>query len=49
MYNSLRRRRGSNTAVDAHVRQLPAECHAGTPADYLRRHARESAEAARGT
>src|SRR5437899_2915315 len=47
MYNGLRRRRGPNPGADARDRRMPAEFHEGTRRDFLRRHARESAEAAR--
>jgi RNA-directed DNA polymerase len=49
MYSSLRRRGGSNRPADARDRLVPAESHVGTARDYLRRHERESAIAARGT
>ena len=49
MYNSLCRRGGDNRPADAHARQVSADSHCGTTADFLRRHERESAEAARGT
>jgi hypothetical protein len=48
-YNSLRRRGGSNEPADAHARQVPADLHEGTAVDFLRRHERESASAARGS
>jgi hypothetical protein len=49
LYNSLRRREGYKRPVDADDRQVPVESHRGTPADFLRRHERESAKAARRT
>src|SRR4051794_34349116 len=49
MYNSLRRRGGSNRPADAHARQVSADAHCGSTAEYLRRHGRESADVARGT
>jgi retron-type reverse transcriptase len=42
------RRRG-NGIVGARARQAPADSHQGRPGDFLRRHAVEAAEAARGT
>jgi hypothetical protein len=47
-YNSLRRRGGSNQPADAHARRVPADLHEGSAVDFLRRHERESAGAARG-
>jgi hypothetical protein len=47
-YSSLRRRGGSNEPADAHARRVPAGLHEGSAADFLRRHGRESAGAARG-
>jgi hypothetical protein len=49
MYNSPRRRGGSNELADVHARQEPAESRTGAPRDFLRRHERETAEAVRGT
>jgi len=49
MYNSPRRRGGYKRLADVHARQLPAEAHKGSYRDFLRRHERESAIAARGT
>jgi group II intron reverse transcriptase/maturase len=49
MYSSLRRRGGSNQLADARDRLVPAGSHVGTSRDYLCRHERESAIAARGT
>ena len=46
MYSGLRRRRGSNEDADARARQMPADLHEGTRWDFLRRHERESADAA---
>ncbi len=48
MYNSPRRRGGSNRLADAHTRQVPAETHKGSYREFLRRHERESAIAVRG-
>jgi hypothetical protein len=49
MYNSPRRRGGSNRLADVHARRVPAEAHKGSYRDFLRRHERESAKAVRGT
>src|SRR5262245_47361368 len=49
MYDSVRRRGGVERPADAHARRVPAESHRGTARDYLSRHGRESATAARGT
>ena len=49
MYNSLRRRGGSNRPADARARQVPADRHEGSYRDFLRRHECESADAARST
>ncbi len=49
MYNSPRRRGGSNRPADARARRVPADYHEGSCRDYLRRHERESADAARAT
>lgn len=49
MYSSLGRRGGSNRPADARDRLEPAELHEGTARDFLRRHGRESADAARRT
>jgi RNA-directed DNA polymerase len=48
MYNSPRRRGGSNRLADAHARQVPAEAHKGSYRDFLRRHERETANAVLG-
>ena len=47
MYNSPRRRGGSNRPADARARRVPADYHEGSCRDFLRRHERESADAAR--
>ena len=49
MYESLRRRGDEKRPADAHDRRGSAGPHEGTDRDFLRRHGRESAEAARGT
>jgi hypothetical protein len=49
MYNSPRRRGGSNRLAEIHARQVPAEDHKGSYRDFLRRHRSESAIASRGT
>jgi hypothetical protein len=49
LYKSLRHREGYKRPGDADDRQVPTEAHRGSPADFLRRHQRESAIAARGT
>jgi retron-type reverse transcriptase len=49
MYNSPRRRGGSKQPADARARQVPADFHVGSYPDLLRRHERESANAARRT
>jgi hypothetical protein len=49
MYNSLRRRGGSNRPADARARRVPADFHEGSCREFLRRHERESAEAAHRT
>ncbi|MGP0070008.1 MAG: reverse transcriptase domain-containing protein [Isosphaeraceae bacterium] len=46
MYNSPRRRGGSNRPADARARRVPADFHEGSRGDFLRRHKRESADAA---
>ena len=48
MYNSLSRRRGSKLSAGAHARQGTTDPREENPAEFLRRHERESAEAARG-
>src|SRR5271165_5612707 len=48
MYNSPRRRGGSNRLADVHARQVPAESHKGSYRELLRRHERESASAVLG-
>ena len=48
-YDSPRRRGGSIWPADAHTRQVPADSHCGTTADFLRRYERESAIATCGT
>ena len=49
MYNSPCRRGGSNRPADARARRVPADFHEGSRSDFLRRHERESADAARRT
>jgi hypothetical protein len=49
LYNSLRRRKGSNRPADARARRVPADLHEGSDRDFLRRHERESADAAHRT
>jgi hypothetical protein len=49
MYNSPRRRGGSNQLADVRARRVPADDHRGSYGMFLRRHRRESATAAHGT
>jgi RNA-directed DNA polymerase len=49
MYNSPGRRGGSAWPADARARRVPADLHEGSHRDFLRRHERESADAARQT
>jgi Reverse transcriptase (RNA-dependent DNA polymerase) len=49
MYNSPGRRGGSPWLADARARRVPADFHEGSYRDFLRRHERESADAARRT
>jgi RNA-directed DNA polymerase len=49
MYNSPRRRGGSKRPADARARRVPADFHEGSRGDFLRRHERESADAAQLT
>ena len=47
MYNSPGRREGSTRPADVRARRVPADLHEGSYRDFLRRHQRESADAAR--
>jgi ribonuclease HI/retron-type reverse transcriptase len=49
MYDSPRRRSGSNRVVGARARRIPTEAHEGSHWDFLRRHEREASEVAGGT
>jgi retron-type reverse transcriptase len=49
MYNSPCRRGGPNRPADARARRVPADFHVGSRSDFLRRHERESADAAHFT